>query len=70
MIFVSFPLGGCADEAVSFEQIIKGTNMFICFSITYWQSSISWMVKEFVVLSEKLFLMYTFAQARVDDDVN
>ena len=42
------------------EQIIKDTNTCASFSITQWQSSISWMVKEFVIVSEEVFLMYKF----------
>ena len=42
------------------EQIIYDTNMFISFGMTHWHSSISWMVKEFVRLSEELFFMNAF----------
>ena len=44
------------------ELVIKGTTtsmMIISFKIIHGQSHISWMVKEFVLLSE-LFQMYTF----------
>ena len=40
--------------------------MFIFFSIANWQSSSSRLVMEFVILSEELFLMYTFVQTIVD----
>ena len=40
--------------------------MFIFFSIANWQSSNSRLVMEFVILSEELFLMYTFVQTIVD----
>ena len=48
------------------EQTFNDANTCILFSITHWQSSISWMVKDFVRLSEERFLMYTFVRTTVD----
>ena len=50
------------------EQIIKDTNMmFSSFSVIHSQSYISWMVKEFVRLLKKLFLICASVQTTVDD---
>ena len=49
------------------EQFIRDTNMFIYFDVIHWQSLVSWMVEEFVRLSEELYLMYTFVQTTVND---
>ena len=58
---VSFHLAWCVDEVVVNQTNYEGYKyMFICFSITHLQSSVSWMVKEFLTLSEEQFLMDTF----------
>ena len=48
------------------EQTFNDANMCILFSIKHWRSSISWMVKNVVRLSEELFLMYTFVRTTAD----
>ena len=65
MILFYFSLGRCVDEVVG--KSIRDANTCIFFSITYWQSSISWVGKEFVRLLEELFLIYTFVLTSVDD---
>ena len=60
MIFFSFPLGRCVDEVVDNEKNYQGYKYVYFLCITHWQSSISWIVKEFVRLTGKLFQMHTF----------
>ena len=60
MMIFSFTLGGCVDEIVNNQTSYEDTSKCISFSILHWNSYISWVVKEFFRLSEKLFLIYAF----------
>ena len=72
MILASSSSGGWMGMSMMLsiiEQIIKEIDMmFISYSVIYSQSYISWMVMEFVGLSEDLFLMCT--SETIVNDIN
>ena len=61
MILFSFCLGGCVDEIANNQTNNQDYFTFISFSITHLKSSVLHSSNIHVRLSEKLFLMHTFA---------
>ena len=68
MIFVSFPSGVCVDKVVENWSNYEGCKyVYLQIFVTHRQSSISWMVKEFVRLSEELLSISRVVWTTVDD---
>ena len=61
MILFSFCLGGCVDEIANNQTNNQDYFTLISFSITHLKSSVLHSSNIHVRLSEKLFLMHTFA---------
>ena len=66
MILFSFPLGVCVDEVVEIRTNYQGYKYVYFLEYHTLTVSISWMGKELVRLSEKLFLMHSFFYTTVD----
>ena len=68
MIFASFPSGVCVNKVVENWSNYEGCKyVYLQIFITHRQASISWMVKEFVRLSEELLSMCRVVWTTVDD---